>query len=141
MKISEKVEQIFAHAVALDQNGKLKNTIYALDNEVFILNMDNSVLLNFELRKTETPFTSPISFAANDYDSRDFDEVNGKIIFTQKKEEYVRKKSCSTPGESPKDIKSMFEGFDPLKGNVATIHEKVLSLLNEDLSHIEFSGT
>lgn len=139
MKISEKVEQIFAHAVTLAQNGKLKNTIYALGSEVFILNMDNSVLLNFELRKTEAPFTSPISFVANDYDSRDFHEEEGKIVFTQKKDEYTRKKTCSTPGDTPEDIKKMFKGFKPLKGNVATINEKVLSLLDESLSHIEIS--
>ena len=74
MKITGQIEQIFAHAVALDQNGGLRNSIYAEGKEIFIMNYDHTVLLRFKLRESENPFSGPISFKANDYDSPEFYE-------------------------------------------------------------------
>ena len=72
MKITDLVEQIFAHAVALDQSGGLRNTIYAIGSEIYILNYDHTVLLRFRLRRSEACFETPVSFRANDYDSNGF---------------------------------------------------------------------
>ena len=43
-KVTGLVENIFAHAVALEQKGGLKNTIYAFKREIFILNYDSFIL-------------------------------------------------------------------------------------------------
>lgn len=143
MKISNLVEQIFSMAVALDQNGGLKNTIYAIGNEVFILNYDHTVLLRFKLRKTEGTFEHPIAFKANDYDSNSFEEVSGKIIFTSSQDGYTKKKICGTTDMTPEEVKELFEkyleDFDQDQEE-STLTKSVLPLLEDGLSHVEFSA-
>jgi hypothetical protein len=141
MKINNKIENIFAHAVALDQSGRLRNTVYCLNNLIFIMNSDNTVLLRFELN--ENVFEAPVSFRANDYDSKKFYIEGDKIVFETQDEGFVRKKYCGTPEANANDIKNLYEGFPlPNKGTpVATFNKGLLKSINEDLSHIEFSGT
>lgn len=142
MKITGAIEQIFSQAVALDQSGNLKNTIYAIGNYVFILNFDHTVLLRFKLRKTEVPFTEPIAFNANDYESNEFLEEDGKIIFVTSQNGFKRRKSCKVPGMTPEQVAELFkkykakaEGMLPI-----SIPKEILALLDRELSHIEFTG-
>ena len=144
MKITNLVEEIFAQAVALDQSGGLKNTIYAEGGNILIMNYDHTVLLNFRLRTHEGEFDQPISFKANDYDSNEFEEKDGRIIFTSKNGDYVRKKICGTSDLTPSEVKEIFKSFidgsAEQKRQDVTITRDVLSLLDDELSHIEFSG-
>lgn len=142
MRISNLVEEIFAQAVALDQSGGLKNTIYAINHEIFILNYDHTVLLRFRLRKSEGEFEHPISFKANDYDSNVFEEKEGKIVFYSEKGEYQRKKVCGTSDLTPEAVKELFSKYitDNENRSEVILSKDVLSLLDEDLSHVEFSG-
>ncbi|MHA2017136.1 MAG: hypothetical protein ACTSXY_02570 [Promethearchaeota archaeon] len=140
MKISDLVESIFSHAVALDQSGGLRNTIYALQNEIYILNYDYTVLLRFTLRRSETPFESPISFQANDYDSNVFYEKNGKIIFENKKAGFLRKKSCGQTDLSPEEVCKIFNKYPNMNGDSVILPKEILGLLEKELSHIEFCG-
>jgi hypothetical protein len=142
MKISNLVEQIFAQAVALDQSGGLKNTIYAIHNEIFILNHDHSVLLRFVLRKNEASFDAPISFKANDYDSNVFEQVDGRIIFHSIQGAYERKKICGLTDITPSEVQALYvkytSGTAPRQAVILT--QDVLSLLDDSLSHVEFRG-
>lgn len=141
MKISNLVEQIFATAVALDQNGGLRNTIYAIKHDVLIMNYDHTVLLRFKLRQTETAFEHPISFKANDYDSDVFEEVDGKIIFTTEKPGFTRKKICGTTDMTPEQVQELFSGyFDIGEREGVELTKDVLELLDPALSHVEFIG-
>lgn len=140
MKISNKTEEIFSHAVALDQSGGMKNTVYAIGKEVFILNYDNTILLRFRLRKGEQSFDNPISFRANDYDSNEFYEENGKIVFVKGKGSHKRKKSCAVPDLVPADVKSLYESFTKPDAFSVTFGKDLLSLLDYNLSHMEFRG-
>jgi len=142
MKITGQVEQIFAHAVALDQNGGLKNSIYADGREVYIMNYDHTVALRFRLRASENPFENPISFKANDYDSSEFYEEDGKIVFINQIQGYQRKKTCGKAEYTPDEVKGMFKSFmaDKTARETLVIDRSILSLLDTDLSHIEFSG-
>ena len=139
-KVNLRIEKIFAHGAALQQNGRLRNTIYCNKSFIYILNQDHTVFLRFSLRDSETAFANPISFAANDYDSNSFFEKEGKIHFVQENEDYTRIKSCKTPQFTPKKIAKLFktkkEGFK--KTNEVAFKENLLSLLDESLSHIEF---
>lgn len=142
MKVTNLVEEIFAQAVSLDQSGGLKNTIYAIGHEIYILNYDHTVLLRFRLRGSEGTFETPISFKANDYDSNVFEEKNGKIIFTSGNEEYQRKKITGTTDLTPEEVKALFNKYitekeDRISSNLSA---SVISLLDTELSHIEFSG-
>jgi hypothetical protein len=140
MKINNLVEEIFAQAVALTQSGNLRSTIYAMGKTVFILNMDETVLLRFRLRDSEVAFEHPISFRANDYDSNEFEEKDGKIIFLSGNEEFERKKSCGVPGRTPEQIQDLFNSYSTEGREYVTISNRVLELLDDSLSHIEFSG-
>jgi hypothetical protein len=143
MKITSLIEDIFAQAVALDQSGGLRNTIYAIEHEIFILNYDHTVLLRFRLRKSEEgTFETPISFKANDYDSNVFEEKNGKIIFYSEKGEYQRKKICGTTDLTPEEVKDLFKKYASATEGRSDISlsRDVLQLLDTDLSHVEFSG-
>jgi hypothetical protein len=143
MKITGQIEQIFSQAVALDQSGGLRNTIYADKREVFVLNYDHTVLLRFRLRAHESPFNEPISFKADDYDSNDFSEENGRIVFVTEQNGFIRKKSCGRAEYTPDQIQELFKSYaaKPLdEENDVILNATVLSLLDTDLSHIEFSG-
>lgn len=142
MKISNLIEQIFAQAVALDQSGGLRNTIFAMGNEIFILNYDHTVLLRFKLRASEGVFEHPISFKANDYDSNVFEEIEGRIVFTTVKGEYVRKKTCGKSDLTELEVKELYQKFteEPSDRQTITLSKDVLGLLDMDLSHVEFSG-
>lgn len=135
------MKQIFAHAVALDQSGGLRNTVFAHGREVFILNYDHTVLLRFRL-KGGTAFEHPVSFRANDYDSDTFYEQDGKIVFLDKKGEYTRRKTCSVPDQTFEQIKTTFQNYIERELETApiTLSKDILTKLDRDLSHIEITG-
>ena len=135
--ISNRVEEIFSHAVALDQAGRLRNTIYVIERDVYIINSDNTVFLRFQLRESEKPFAHPISFRANDYDSRSFHEEGGRIVFTTEAGGYTRTKTCGTPDATPEEVRSLFRTFKPVSTNKVRLTRDILSLLEDNLSHIE----
>ena len=142
MKITNLVEEIFAQAVALDQSGGLRNTIYATGGEIFIMNYDHTVMLHFRLRKSEGQFDQPISFKANDYDSNHFEEKDGRIIFYSGKGDYERKKICGTTDITPEEVKEIYGDYilDEDGRQIVSLSRDMLELLDQDLSHIEFSG-
>ena len=141
MKINNLVEKIFSTAVALDQSGGLKNTIYAIEDSIFILNYDHTVLLRFKLRSSETSFSEAISFKANDYDSEVFEQKGNSIIFHSDNGKYTRKKTCGTTDLTPKEVRKLFkEYYSAQKGQGCILTRDVLELLDDSLSHVEFSG-
>ena len=143
MKINNHVEQIFAHAVALNQSGGLRNTIYGIGDEVFILNYDHTVLLRFKLRASEVKFDQPISFHANDYDSNVFEEKNGRIIFHSENQAFTRKKISGTSDTTPEEVKNLFERYaedEEREGQTVTVSKDLMEMLESNLSHVEFSG-
>lgn len=142
MKLSDRLEDIFSHAVALQQSGRLRSTIYGIGQKVYILNADHTVLIRFRLRKTDRiEFDPPISFDANDYDSKMITVEEGRICFTQEAAGWRRDKKCKTPETSPADVDKLFRSYEvePQSSRTVTLHAQILPLLDENLSHIEFS--
>jgi len=143
MKISATVEQVFAHAVALEQSGGLRNTIYAIGSRIYILNYDHTVLIRFRLRKSEAPFEHPVSFRANDYDSNEFYEEDGRIVFASQDSGYTRVKKCGTPDLQPEQVKDLFKKLDEVDRAdfvPLSLDKNVLNLLDRTLSHTELIG-
>jgi hypothetical protein len=145
MKITGKIKGIFSHAVALDQNGGLRNTIYGLGRKVFIMNYDHTVLLSFDFPKgkEQKAFDPPISFKANDYDSNEFKEEGDKIVFTSEKNGYLRTKTCGTTELTPMEVEELYEKYTTEvseKRATVTIDRGILELLDDSLSHIEFTA-
>lgn len=142
IKINNLIEQIFSVAVALDQNGGLRNTIYAVNDNVLIMNYDHTVLLHFKLRKSENAFQYPVAFKANDYDSDMFEQIDNSIIFHTENEEFERKKICGTSDLTPEEVLELYQNYigNADKRQKITISNKLLELLDDSLSHVEFSG-
>lgn len=138
--VSNRVEEIFAHAVAMEQSGRLRSTIYVKDRSVYILNQDSTLLLRFKLRESEAPFAHPISFRANDYDSKTFREENGRIVFMIEQDGFQRAKTCGVPEATPDDVETLFRSFKPYTANNIRINSCLTSLLDESLSHIEIGS-
>ena len=143
MKISGQIEQIFSQAVALDQSGGLRNTIYVKGKEIYILNYDHTVLMRFRLHPEEMTFQQDISFRANDYDSSDFKEKDGKIQFITKKGNFTRTKTCGTAERNPDEVKEIVNELlrqsKKTELQLLELNRDILELLDQDLSHIEFS--
>lgn len=139
MKISQRIEDIFSHAAALQQSGRLRNTIYCVDSDVFVLNQDHTLLLRFRLREEESAFSNPISFDASDYDSRELEEREGRIEFLQREEGWCRTKSCKAPRFSSERVAEIFRDQGKPSGDRVTLPATILSMLDESLSHLEFS--
>lgn len=137
MKIASTGIQAFAHAAALDKDGRLSNTIYCGGKDIFILNQDNSVLIRFQFSGQE--FEHSVCFRAEDYDSNELYEKDGKIVFVQKNQEWVREKSCKTPGKSPEEVRQIWKSLRFPRGPKISFSSSILSLLDSSLSHIEFS--
>lgn len=140
MKINARTERLFSHAAALHQSGRLKNTVYCTGSNVLILNQDHTVLLRFTLRDKEQLFAHPVSFNASDYDSQELSETDGCIEFVQRDGDFVRTKSCSTPKYTPDQVMELFLGFGKPSGSRVKIPASVQTLLDESMSHIEFSA-
>jgi len=142
MKNELEMERIFSYAVALEQLGRQKNSIFAWENVVYILNSDKTVSLRFE--SSQNVFKNPIGFFANDYDSPNFTSEGSSIVFLQKGEEFLRKKKCRVPNQTFKDVEDMFYKFH--SGSEAatpwkiSFHKSSLDLLSSDLSHVEFTA-
>lgn len=139
-KITGSTEAIFSHAVALNQTGRMKNIIGIIKREIFILNFDHTVLLKFQLKKSENPFSQPLVFRANDYDSATFYEEDGKIIFVQKTDEWERKAISASIDQTPQQLKKLFEEYDEDFPNKFQLNQDILELLEDNLSHIEISA-
>jgi hypothetical protein len=139
-------EQIFSHAVALQQVGRLRSSIFVYKHDIYILNMDNTVILKFEIPLKEIGFESPIAFYANDYESADFKEEDGKIIFTTKnpKTGMVRRKTCRGAEITFDEVAEIFSRHykkmrDPELARFG-FEKEGLGYLEENLSHLEISG-
>jgi hypothetical protein len=139
-------EHIFSHAVALQQSGRLRNTIFVHKRDVYILNYDYTVILKFQLPSKEPTFDHPVAFAANDYESSDFHEEDGMIIFKTKDSNagLVRTKTCAGVELSFENAAEIFEThygkMDDPKLSRFSFKKTGLSFLEENLSHLELKA-
>lgn len=144
IKVSPRVEKIFAHAVALEQAGRMRNTVFCIQNRIYILNFDHTVLLRFLLNKTEKPFSKPVAFRANDYDGRTFWEEDGKIVFQSEQGGYERRRICLVPDRTPEDVEALWRQLSAeerdAEGEWIPLPKTLTSLLEPELSHVEFIG-
>jgi len=135
------VETIFAHAAALQQSGRMKNTIYAKNHTVFILNTDKTILLRFSIPAREPDFRE-IAFAANDYESFDMKIEDGRMKFTTVSGSYRREKTCSSVEKTFGEVEKLYQAYldDDVKNkhnNTISLDSSIVQLLDEGLSHIE----
>ena len=142
-RVTKRIEMIFAQAVALQQSGRLRSTIYCQGSNIYILNQDRTVLLKFPIQGREAScFKGPVSFSANDYESNQFLVKDGYIIFRQSHGEYQRDKSCRTPDITGKDVIRIYKKQTTLakKDNAVILNRDFLKCIDADLTHVEFQG-
>jgi hypothetical protein len=144
MKIPSSLEDLFTIAVALDSTPNTSNTIYLLGRAVYIVNFDNTIMICAYLRKSEPEFEKSLSFQANDYDSSNFYEKDGKIVFEMVSSggEYVRRKMCGSTELTPQMVKDIFAYYAKNKRPSVkyTFTKDISSVVDSSLSHIEFKG-
>jgi len=132
-------EDIFKYAAALDQSGKMKNTILCSEREVFIINFDRTILLSFVLKKTSAEFKERIVFDVNDYESSNFYTKDGALIFETAADGYIKKKKCGTNKQL--DFETISKLYYKLSRKKAASHfslnKAILAFLQDDLSHVE----
>lgn len=140
MKIEGLTEAMFAHAVALAQNGKMKSTIHCGGEEVFILNMDNTLILRY---KSPQVFEESFSFFANDYESPRIRIDEGKVVFVTNSGGLKRTKVCPAPKTGFKEIKAIWEKLqeEPISpdSHKIILMKEMAALLEDGLSHVEVS--
>lgn len=139
-KVSQRVENIFARASAIEQRGGFKSIIYVEGREIYMLNGDSTFLVRIRLRASETPFQSPISFRVDDYDSRKFYEEDGQIVFEAEESGWTKKTHCRLPDSPSGTPKELFAQYKPIAENQLTLTSGLLVHLQENLSHIEISA-
>lgn len=143
IRVTKRYERIFSHAVALQQSGRLRSLIFCQRTCIYILNQDHTILIRFPLQGGETSrFKHPVSFKANDYDSNEFTERDGQIIFKQKHGEYYRDKACRVPNLTGKEVSKMYKKLSQqgTKKNRVPINSDFLKCMNSHLTHLEFQG-
>jgi hypothetical protein len=144
-KIPRTLEDLFVLAVSLDHTPTLSNSIYLSGRFMYILNFDNTLLVRVRLRDNEATF-APIGFYANDYDSANLEIIDDRVVFTKKSScgQYVRKKFSNgtsvTPGEIRKLFNNLLTSVDMTKRVMVSLQKTVMELLDESLSHTEFTG-
>ncbi len=141
VKVNTRLESVFSYAVAMDNRG-LRNIIHCIRNCIYIVNFDHSMILRFSLRKNEAAFKSPVSFNANDYDSPNFELVDGKIVFNVSEGGYERKKICATAGYSAHDVEKIYRDYYRTGSDhdfLFHLSSSCCTLLDDRLSHIEIS--
>lgn len=137
--MEREIENIFSYAAALDQAGKMKNTILCNEREIFIINFDKTILLSFVLPKVCSEFKERIVFDANDYDSSNFYVDGDSIVFKTVQDGYVRKKKCGSNKMLDFDVISgLYYRYSRKKTTSAfTLRREIMGLLQDDLSHVE----
>lgn len=127
---------MFAQAVALAQNGRMKSTIHVGGKYVFIKNMDNTLLMRY---KSAQVFEEPFSFFANDYESPRIRTENGQVVFITHQDDLKRTKACAAPKLGFHEVKEQWGKHEPNKARSFVLTRAFSSLLDEGLSHIEIS--
>lgn len=132
------VERIFSYAQALEQTGKQKNMIFCRESTVYILNVDKTTLLRFDLEQDRFP--NSFGCFVSDYDSPNFQPDKGGVNFIQKGTEFDRNKRCRVPNQTFEEVEDLFFKFylpDSFQYFFA-FHKDSLNLLDTNLSHVEF---
>jgi hypothetical protein len=124
IKIDNVTELMFAQAVALSQSGKMKSTLHVGGDEIFIKNMDNTILIRFE---SQQEFPESFSFFANDYESPRILVEDGKVAFVTNQGGYRRKKVCPQPKQNFKELKKLWQEYSPI-GNIHSASTRCLIL-------------
>lgn len=135
-QIDATTENMFAQAVALAQNGRMKSTVHVGGKMVFIQNMDHTILLRY---KSAQVFEEDFSFFANDYESPRIRTEKGQVIFISHDGDLKRTKTCAAPKTAFPEIQELWDKHAPDKTNSFTVTKAAVALLDEGLSHIELS--
>lgn len=132
-------EEIFSYAAALDQSGRMRNTILCNERDVLVINSDRTILLRFALPETSAAFKETVIFDANDYDSANFYVEGDSIVFKTVQDGYVRKKKCgSSKSLSFDEIFRLYYRYARKKATSRfTLRKAIMSALQDDLSHVE----
>jgi hypothetical protein len=134
IKLKDRTEYLISQAVALDQSGMMKNTVFGFSEFLFIVNFDDTILLRFMM---DEKIPEALAFFANDYESNEMEVSGGKVTFITCSGGYRRRKECAAPKRTWNEVAAIWSRFRPVKDFPLNFNTKVLSHLDDDLSHVE----
>lgn len=136
MKISKRTELMFSQAVSLAQAGRMKSSIHAYQNAIYILNMDDTIILKF---KSDDSFKDKISFLADEYESSNLETKDGQVIFRTSENGYNRTKSCAAPKITFDEVQDRWYKYekDINQDYPISFNDFIVPLLEDNLSHVE----
>lgn len=138
LQITDRTEMMFSQAVALAQSGKMKSGIHALGKDLYILNMDDTILMHFLM---DQKFPGAVSFFANDYESPSVEIDQGAITFITNRSGYEQRKSCQQPKLDFEGVTGIWRRFFPVTTDYPMMISKAAAgLLDDSLSHVEIHG-
>lgn len=136
INISKRTELMMAQAVALSQNGRMKSHIHARGNDLFIANMDNTIVIHFI---TDTTFPEALDFFANDYESSNIEVSGGMVNFITTRGGYAQTKTCGIPKTTFEEVKKIWDHYaSPDKSHPLILRKDLSGMLDPELSHVEF---
>lgn len=135
IQITKRTELMMAQAVALAQNGRMKSHVHGNGDELYVANMDNTIIISF---KPDMVFPAALDFFANDYESPNIEVEGGQVSFITVHGAYKQKKTCGCPKTTFIDVKNIYARFKDFdKSCPIVLNKDLLSLLSDDLSHVE----
>ena len=136
INISKRTELMMAQAVALSQNGRMKSHIHAKGNDMFIANMDNTIVIHFVM---DPNFPEALDFFANDYESPNIEVTGGMVNFITTRGGYTQTKTCGCPNTTFEEVKKIWDRYASLdKSHPIILRKDITGMLDPDLSHVEF---
>jgi hypothetical protein len=148
VRIDEKTESLLSIAVGLVQSGILRSTVHFYDDNLYIVNMDKSIIMNFRLEDHFPPF----SFYADDFESprMEVDCERGFVTFLSSRREgnWIRNKTCPFPTIKSDEVhhrfQKLWEEFPASDQDCCIklyMNSRWLNLINKNLPHVEFSSS
>jgi len=146
VEIPSKLQHIFSFAVALEQNGRLRNTIYCHKQTIYVINQDHTVIIRFPIKDIvvkkdgDLSFENPVAFRANEFEGKWISIEKDKICFHSKDGSFTAVKKCVAPSLSFEEIDAVFIRHMKKKDKRFSIEisRGIWNHLDESLSHIEF---
>lgn len=142
LKFNNRIEKIFAHAVALEQSGRLHSNIYCYQKYIYIVNQNDTIIMRFPLLSSEPAFDKPLGFNAKDFQGQQINYNEKTTTFVDEDADFVKEKSCATLKINPEEVHQVFENQLKKENfeNKITITTAWLKYFDDSLGHLEFRG-
>lgn len=114
--------------------------MFVKGNIAYILNPDHTILLRYEFNDRK-PFEEEVKFSCSSFEGEKIYMADkDTVVFEQESPDFKRTKTSPVPSVSFSEIDKTFQSLYKNSPQSFILSDKVLELLENDLSHTEFVG-